>query len=58
MRIGQVAEQARVSVRALRCYEVDSGEAESAPWPVTAARTGWVPSSSPWTRRLEEAEAL
>lgn len=42
MRIGQVAEQARVSVRALRYYEVDSGEAESAPW----------------TGRPEEAEAL
>ncbi|WP_326758107.1 MerR family transcriptional regulator [Streptomyces phaeochromogenes] len=34
MRIGQVAEQARVSVRALRYYEVDSGEAEPSPWPV------------------------
>ncbi|MGW2286134.1 hypothetical protein [Streptomyces phaeochromogenes] len=58
MRIGQVAVQGGVSVRALRYYEVDSGEAESAPWPVTAARTEWVPSSPPWTRRPEEAEAL
>ncbi|MFF3706179.1 hypothetical protein [Streptomyces phaeochromogenes] len=47
MRIGQVAVQGGVSVRALRYYEVDSGEAESAPWPVTAPRTGWVPSSPP-----------
>lgn len=40
MRIGQVAEQARVSIRALRYYEVDSGEAESPPWPVHGGEDG------------------
>ncbi|WP_405957618.1 MerR family transcriptional regulator [Streptomyces phaeochromogenes] len=58
MRIGQVAEQARVSIRALRYYEVDSGEAESPPWPVHGGEDGGVPSSPPWTGRPEEAEAL
>ncbi|MEV0937864.1 MerR family transcriptional regulator [Streptomyces phaeochromogenes] len=40
MRIGQVAEQARVSIRALRYYEVDSGGAESTPWPVHGGEDG------------------